>query len=130
MKNFISIFLIVTHLFSSIGLNVSVHQCGDETSYSFFGIGFSHCECEHSSEDHEEDCCSDKKIELKSNADFKHIEKILLKERSSSYALIPVISYFLHSQALFKTTIKKHYQRAYPSNFSPPRYILFRNFRV
>jgi len=67
MKLFLSIYLILSHLFSTVGLNIDVHSCGGERSFSLLSVPFGQaCGCNHALESSKKKCCENKKLEVKS----------------------------------------------------------------
>jgi hypothetical protein len=131
VKICLSILLIVSHLLSTVGIQLSAHQCGDEVSYSLFGTHFNdHCECDHESEDHDEDCCSSKKMEVKSNKDFKLFQKSIFQQKTSIIIEESIYFFVSNLKTLSNSqTFKCHYNE-HPPGVYWPYYLLYRNFRV
>ena len=131
MKSVVSIFLIFSHLFSTMGFSMAIHECGGEKSYNVFGLSLnSLCECDHDSADHDDNCCKDKKVQVK--ADQK--EKITPKAQFAKHIfevifLKPKFEYFIKDEPLVEL---KSFALGteYPPDHSPPMYILYESFLI
>ena len=131
MKLSVSLFLIISHLFSTVGFSMEVHECGTERSYAIYGISLtSLCCCDHESEDHTKDCCTDKKTVVK--GEFK--EKISLKVFPSKQLIepleIPRSSFSINIDHEPVQTIVPLLGAEYPPGSSPPLYVLYRVFLI
>ena len=94
-----------SHLFSTVCFSMEIHECGQEKSYSIYGVSLHEsCQCDHESEDHDSGCCKDKTTIIKA----KFIYKDVVIKYPKSYAVGA-----------------KH-----PPDHSPPLYILYNVFIV
>ncbi len=131
MKVFISIFLIFSHLFSTVGFSMEVHECGGHKSYSFFGISLNTlCQCDHESEDHDKGCCKDKKTTIKA----KHQDKQINKTLNAKNTLVdfdinnPIV--FFNEDVDFNNPNSLSFGTKHPPDHSPPLYILYNVFLI
>ena len=131
MKLFISIFLIFSHLFSTVGFSMEVHECGGEKSYSFFGISLnSFCECDHESEDHDDGCCKDKKTVVKAEHNDKQTNKVFIaKQLIQDFEISNPIEFISRNVILYCHS-SLAYGTKHPPDHSPPLYILYNVFLI
>jgi hypothetical protein len=130
MRVFISIFLIFTYLFSTVGFSMEVHECGGEKSYSFFGISLNtHCECDHESKDHKDDCCKDKKTVVKAKQQDKQITKINIAKKLFAFDIYNPFEFIYKEKINYKPN-KLAFGVKHPPNHSPPLYILYNAFLI
>ncbi len=131
MKFFISIFLIVSHLFSTVGFSMEIHECGGAKSYSFYGFSLhKHCECDHESQDHTNDCCSDKQSIVKGENKDKITNKVLASKQ------IIIESELQKNIALTQNIVVPNnlaptiFRTEFPPGNAPPLYIMYRNILI
>lgn len=131
MKVFISIFLILSHLFSTVGFSMEVHECDGQKSYTFFGISLnSLCQCDHESKDHNKACCKDKKTVVKAENKDKQITKVLLsKNFIESFEISRPIE-FVNNPILLNGRNSLAFGVKHPPDHSPPLYILYNVFLI
>lgn len=131
MKVFISIFLIFSHLFSTVGFSMEVHECGGEKSYSFFGISLnSLCQCDHENESHDKGCCKDKKTTIKAKHQDKQINKtIFAKKLIVDYDFIEP-NVHISKNVIFNNPNSLAFGIKHPPNHSPPLFILYNVFLI
>lgn len=131
MKIFVSLFLILTHLFSTVSFSMNMHECGGEKSFAYFGIHFTQkCNCNHDSEDHKKDCCSDKKLVVKGDLKEKITQKVFITKAFDFFDTIelPLIEF---QQKKVTTSIDiVSLSSEYPPGYSPPLYILYRSILI
>lgn len=136
MKAFISIFLILSHLFSTVGYSVGVHECGGKKSYSFLGISLNpKCQCNHSDKLHQDKennkgCCTDKKIVVKGEQKEKISNSCIAVKK-----LIEPFDYqkhlpFFQSQLNSIGINNLSFFGNFPLGSSPPLYLLHRVFLI
>lgn len=131
MKIFISIFLIFSHLFSTVGFSMEIHECGGKKSYSIYGLSLHKlCKCDHESKDHTNSCCEDKtclvKGEFKDKMTTKVIESKKINTQFDLSAPIIVVSDIVVSNTVNPTIFRTEF----PPGNSPPLYILYRTFLI
>ncbi len=131
MKLFISIFLIFSHLFSTVGFSMEIHECGGEKSYSFFGISLnSFCECDHESEDHDDGCCKDKKTEIKAEHNDKQTHKEFIAKQLIQDLEISNPIEFNNINVVLNGLNSLSFGIKHPPDYSPPLYILYNVFLI
>lgn len=120
MRISISIFLIIAHFISITGLYANIHECGGDLSYSFYGISCTDgCTCDHEDEEHKkDDCCKDKKIQIKGKTDNAICKYKAANEPVAVLYSFSRISFFQHIDRL-PEAIKPLIRLFYP----PPSYI-------
>ncbi len=131
MKALISFFLIFSHLFSTVGFSMEVHECAGEKSYSVFGLSLnSLCECDHESINHDDSCCRDKKIQVKADQKEKTTPKVqFVKHSLDAILTIPHIEFIVKDQPLAEPKIFA-FGTENPPEHSPPLYILYNKFLI
>ena len=131
MKVFISIFLILSHLFSTVGFSMEIHECDGQKSYTFFGISLnSLCQCDHESKDHNRGCCKDKKTVVKAENKDKQITKVLLsKNFIESFEISRPIEFIDNAKPLNGRN-SLAFGVKHPPDHSPPLYILYNVFLI
>jgi len=131
MKIFISIFLILSHLFSTVGFSIEEHECGNEKSYSVFGISLNTlCQCDHDSKEHSKECCKDKKTIVKAKYQDKQTTKIVsTKKLIQDYAVSNPIE-FINKNVKFNKEHSYTFGIKHPPNYSQPLYILYNVFLI
>ena len=131
MKVFISIFLIFSHLFSTVGFSMEVHECGGEKSYAVFGISLnSLCQCDHESEDHDDGCCKDKKTTIKAKHQDQQINKTIIAKKLIVDFEINNPSEFIYKDEVINNSQTLAFGIKHPPNHSPPLYILYNVFLI
>lgn len=131
MKALISFFLIFSHLFSTVGFSMEVHECAGEKSYSIFGLSLtSLCECDHDSHKHDDNCCKDKKIIVKADQKEKATPKVqFVKHSLDAILTIPQIEFIVKDHPLEEPKTFA-FGTEYPPDHSPPLYILYNVFLI
>ncbi len=131
MKLFISIFLICSHLFSTVGFSMEIHECGDTKSYSFYGLSFhKHCECDHESADHTNDCCKDKKSIVKGESKDKMTNKVFISKKICAECEIQLAIGFTSNVTPSNAVNPTIFRTEFPPGNSPPLYILYRDILI
>ncbi len=131
MKAFISFFLIFSHLFSTVGFSIGVHECGGEKSYAFFGISFnSSCQCDHESEDHDKDCCQDKNTTFKAKYQDKQISKVNVVKKELVEFEVNSPSEFISKEIITYHPNSFAFGTKHPPDYSPSLYILHNVFLI
>lgn len=68
MQKITACILLLTHVFSAMGMQVDIHYCGKNKTYSAFGLNMGkQCACKHKDQTSRDKCCKEKKVEIKSN---------------------------------------------------------------
>lgn len=128
MKKGTLLFLLLTHLLSSIGYSMSIHECAGQKEYVFYGFGFGHsCSCSHINTGHKNRCCNEKNILVKNdtrdkiaNKDFTFKKnELTIHELIYTYALAPITNNHSYST-----------KNIFPYSHAPPLFILFNVFRI
>ena len=131
MKILISVFLIFSHLFSTVGFSMEIHECGQEKSYSFYGMSLSRtCECDHESSDHSKDCCQDKKSIVKSDYKDKMTNKVFLSKKVNAPSEIQIPIVFSSDILLSNAVNPGIFRTEFPPGNAPPLYILYKDFLI
>ena len=131
MKLFISIFLILSHLFSTVGFSMEVHECAGKKSYTFDGISFTRlCKCEHDSEKHSKDCCSDKKTIVKAEQKDKMTQKVVIAKNIIEPFIFQQAFHFSKRDIIHSEKKSLAFGSEYPPDHSPPLYILYNVFLI
>lgn len=130
MKKGTILLLLISHLISSVGFSMNVHLCGgSKKSFSLFGLSIGAiCKCNHQSHQHSNNCCKDKKIEIKSIKKEVNVKSLIVLK---TFQLEGLIQYPLSQKFENKVTVKfVKFYNWHPPNFSQPIYILNRVFRI
>ncbi len=120
-----------SHLFSTVCFSMEIHECGQEKSYSIYGVSLHEsCQCDHESEDHDSGCCKDKTTIIKA----KHQDKQITKTLTAKNTLVD-FDFKSPIEFIYKDVVIK-YPKSYavgakhPPDHSPPLYILYNVFIV
>ena len=110
---------------------MNVHECAGEKSYSVFGLSLtSLCECDHDSHEHDDDCCNDKKIQVKADQKEKITSKVhFVKQTLDVIIAIPQSEFVINDQALPESK-SLAFGAEYPLDHSPPLYLLYNVFLI
>lgn len=131
MKLFVSIFLIFSHLFSTVGFSMEVHECAGKKSYSFYGISFTClCKCEHDSKEHSKDCCKDKKTIVKAEQKDKMTQKVFISKNLIEPFSFQNVFQFSRRDIIHSENKSLAFGIKHPPNHSPPLYILYNVFLI
>ncbi len=131
MKVFISLILILSHLFSTVGFSMEIHECNGEKSYSFFGYQLSsHCECNHESPAHKKDCCKDKKTIIKADLKEKMSNKLVIAKSCVEIVDLKQIAAFSDNEINQKGASHSAFGAQSPPGHSPPLYLLYKTFLI
>ncbi len=131
MKLFIPIFLILSHLFSTIGFSLEIHECGGHKSYSIYGFSLQKkCQCNHSSKDHTDDCCKDKQAVVKGEHKDKMTNKVFVSKKVNAETEIPNKIVFTPNIVLPDIVNPEIFRSEFPPGNSPPLYILYRSILI
>ncbi len=131
MKLFVSIFLILSHLFSTVGFSMEIHECGREKSYSFFGFHISSaCQCNHESKDHKKDCCRDKKTIVKGELKEKITAKVILTRSTTELNVAENKTTCIQKNTPCNSKSLLPHGTEYPPGYSPPLYLLYNVFLI
>ena len=131
MKLFLSIYLILSHLFSTVGLNIDVHSCAGERSFSLLSVPFgSVCSCNHSLESSKKKCCENKKLEVKSQRnEFITCNHVIIQQpvqavdiQRSSFTLS--IKKFVSEPNALVLSVED------PPDYSPPLFIRYQHLLI
>ncbi len=131
MKKIFAVLLIFSHLFATVGLSIGMHECGGQQSYKLYNYTFGEaCTCYHATETQDDDCCKDKRIEVKPIIKDKLQTKVfVLKTKLQPLAFVNAVNYNLVPisavQPLLVVLLDK-----YPPRYLPPLYILHRQFLI
>ena len=130
MKKVLVILLLFAHLFSTVGFSMDIHHCGPSKTYSILGIELGEeCCCDHDEQTHEDDCCKDEKLEVKSLKKENVPQKtVVFKQTATEPCLPPGVSEYLpvlSIQAIEPRLLVEH-----PPDHSPPIYLLHQVFRI
>ena len=130
MKKSILLLCIVSHLFSTVGFCINVHQCGSHKSYNVFGFSLSEtCLCDHQSNDHEDTCCKDKKLVVKAEIKDKILIKSVYPKPSFIVNFIPAkLWIYRNSNLNFRHCT--FVENDFPPSHPPPLFKLYRVFRI
>lgn len=110
---------------------MNIHKCGEDVSYSIFGISLNeNCTCDHSNNTHENECCKDKKITIKANSSDKILKKefSLKKFELKDIVLSPI--YIIQGETNLFSEYVSLIENEFPPCHSPPLFILYRVFRI
>ena len=130
MRKGLSIAILCCYLLSLVGFNMSKHECAGETSINFFGIGGSNCECEHESEEHEDECCHDEQLLVKA------LDSDKVSSKSVAICKIESKAVFVDFETTCKIAcdvtgiVKEFIKYEYPPRYSPPIYLQNRVFLI
>lgn len=131
MKLLASIFLIFSHLFSTVGFSMAVHECGSQKSYSFYGISLHNkCKCDHKNKNHTDDCCKDKHSVVKGENKDKLTNKVFFSKKVNVSTFAPSSISFDVQTVILRTVKPEIYRSEFPPGNAPPLYILFRNILI
>ncbi len=131
MKIFLSIYLILSHLFSTVGLNLDVHICNGERSFSIFSIPVgSTCGCDHSLESVKKKCCENKKLEVKSQKNESTTCSHFLIKQSLSTADFQKSPFEFTIRQFVSDNNSLIYNLEDPPDHSPPLFILYRHLLI
>lgn len=129
MIRIIAIAIIFSHLLSSVGLSMRVHYCGSHKFYSLCGLEFgSKCSCDHENHIHKNDCCKDKKVEVKAIKKENINRKVVTLINVLSFDLISICSF--NKVQPFQSLVCTILYKGRPPNYSPPLFVLNRVFRI
>ncbi|HNF72895.1 MAG TPA: hypothetical protein PLP34_10790, partial [Chitinophagaceae bacterium] len=123
--------LIIIHLIASCGIQLEVHQCGRQKTYSWLGISFGKtCRCDHRNEKHTNKCCKEKKIEIKGKKEPNRIVKSFYARSISDAAFPdPVPFYTTHFIPFHNHDLTISLPER-PPECSPPLYLRYQVFRI
>ncbi len=131
MKRIFVIMLIFTHLFSAVGFSMNIHYCGNQKSYSFFGVEVgSICGCDHQDHQHSKDCCKDKKVKVKAQKKENISSKHITLNHTLLYDFIHLPIYSFKTKIPIALTNSIYLSIGHPPNHSPPLYLLNRAFLI
>ena len=131
MKLFVSIFLIFSHLFSTVGFSMEVHECAGKKSYSIYGISLHNlCGCEHDSKEHSKDCCKDKKTVIKADNKDKQSNKVIASKNPIEPIEISQSIVFVDRDIQCIGINSLAFGTKHPPDHSPPLYILYSVFLI
>ncbi|MBK7763680.1 MAG: hypothetical protein IPI46_09945 [Bacteroidetes bacterium] len=131
MKALISFFLIFSHLFSTVGFIMEVHECAGEKSYSIFGLSLtSLCECDHDSHKHDDNCCKDKKVQVKADHKDKITVKAFYQKHFLDVFILPKQQFFVSETQALTQPKSFAFGTEYPPDHSPPLYLLYNVFLI
>ncbi len=131
MKRIFAITLIFIHLFSAVGFSINVHYCGNHKSYSFYGIEVGTiCGCDHEDNQHNKDCCKDKKVEVKAQKKENISNKVISLNHTLLFDPTPLPTYFFKARISLEQTNSFTAYTGHPPNHSPPLYLLNRAFLI
>lgn len=110
---------------------MEVHECAGEKSYSIFGLSLnSLCECDHDSHKHDDNCCKDKKVQVKADQKEKITPKVQFAKHTLDVILpIPTIEFVIDDTPLAEPK-SFAFGTEYPPDHSPPLYILYNVFLI
>lgn len=131
MKILISIFLIFSHLFSTVGFSMEIHECGGKKSYSIYGLSLhKHCKCDHESVVHTNSCCEDKKCIVKGEHRDKMTNKVFESKKINAEIEIQFPITFASNIIQSNIVNPTIFRSEFPPGNSPPLYILYRNILI
>ena len=128
MKKSTLLFLLLTHLLSSIGYSMSIHECAGQKEYIIYGLGIGHsCTCSHINTGHKNKCCKEKNIVVKNDKKDKISNKDYVFKKNDI-----AIKELIYSKALNPISINHSYtiQNIFPLSHAPPLFILYNVFRI
>lgn len=131
MKNIFALILIFSHLFSTVGFSMEVHECGSHKSYCLYGISIGRlCKCDHKDIKHSDDCCKDKKTVIKAEHSDKQINKVFIAKQLIQDFEIDIPIEFNNRNVVLNGRNSPSFGTKHPPNHSPPLYILYNVFLI
>lgn len=129
MKKTIFILLVFTHLLSSVGFSMNVHQCGSNKSYTLIGLSLgSYCSCDHEDQSHLKNCCKDKKIVVKAQKKECISNKIFIVKYISEIDFLPHSFKFTKLELPEKNNITVF--TGHPPNLKTSLYLFYNVYRI
>jgi hypothetical protein len=131
VKKIFALILILSHLFSTVGFSMEVHECDGEKSYSLYGFSLnSFCKCNHESRHHSEGCCKDKKTIVKAEKNDKQIVKVFVAKHIIQDFEICTPLEFVNKNTIVNGHNSFDFGTKHPPDHSPPLYILYNVFLI
>lgn len=130
MKKVLVIIVLFAHLFSTVGFSMDIHHCGPSKTYSILGLELGEeCCCDHDEQNHEDDCCKDEKLEVKSLKKENIPQKSVVFKQVATEPCPPAV-YSAYLPVLTERVITRRIPVEQPPDHSPPIYLLHRVFRI